>query len=38
MPQAMKSPDVKAAVDKEWDKIEKIPAWQMDRVKSKKDT
>ena len=27
----------KAAVDKEWDKHEKIPAWQMDKVKSKKD-
>ena len=34
LPQAMKIPDAKAAVDKEWDKNEKIPAWQMDKVKS----
>ena len=26
LPQAMKIPDVKAAVDKEWEKLEKIPA------------
>ena len=36
-PQAMKIPDAKAAVDKEWDKREKIPAWQMDKMKSKRD-
>ena len=37
MLQASKNTDAKAAVDKEWDKLEKIPAWQMDKVKSKKD-
>ena len=35
--QAMKILDAKAAVNKEWEKLEKIPAWQMDKVKSKKD-
>ena len=34
--QAMKIPDAKAAVDKEWEKLEKLPAWQFKRVKSKK--
>ena len=29
MPQAMKIPDAKAAVDKEWEKLETIPAWGM---------
>ena len=28
MLQAMKIPDAKAAVDKEWKKLETIPAWQ----------
>ena len=37
MPQAMKIPEAKAAVDKEWKKLETIPAWQLDKVKSKKD-
>ena len=37
MPQAMKIPDAKAAVDKEWKKLEKIPAWQLEKVKSKKE-
>ena len=32
----MKIPDAKAAVDKEWKKLETIPAWQLDKVKSKK--
>ena len=36
MPQAMKIPDAKAAVDKEWKKLETVPAWQLDNVKSKK--
>ena len=35
--QAMKIQDAKVAVNKEWEKLEKIPAWQMDKVKSKKD-
>ena len=37
MPQAMKIPDAKAAVDKECKKLETIPAWQLDKVKSKKE-
>ena len=36
VPQEMKIPDGKAAVDKEWKKLEAIPAWQLERVKSKK--
>ena len=36
MPQAMKIPAAKAAVDKEWDKLEKISAWNLTKVKSKK--
>ena len=35
VPQAMKIPDVRAAVDKEWKKLETIPARQSDKVKSK---
>ena len=31
MPQAMKIPDAKAAVDKEWKKLEAIPARNLDR-------
>ena len=34
MPQAMKIPDAKAAVDKEWKKLETIPAWELGKVKS----
>ena len=30
MPQAMKIPAAKAAVDKEWEKLEKIPVWGLD--------
>ena len=37
MPQVMEIPDAKAAVDKEWEKLETIPAWQLDKVKSKKE-
>ena len=36
MPQAMKIPAAKAAVDKEWEKLEKILAWNLTKVKSKK--
>ena len=36
MPQAMKIPAAKAAVDKKWEKLEKIPAWNLTKVKSKK--
>ena len=32
----MKIPVGKAAVDKEWDKLEKISAWNLAKVKSKK--
>ena len=38
MPQAMKITDEKPAVDKEWKKPETIPAWQLDKVKSKKES
>ena len=37
MPQKMKIPDAKAAVDIEWKKVETIPAWQLDQVKSKRE-
>ena len=36
MPKAMKIPDAKAAVDKEWAKLEKIPAWQLTKVRNKR--
>ena len=36
MPQAMKIPDAIAAVDEEWKKLETIPAWDLEKVKSKK--
>ena len=36
MPQGMKIPAAKAAVDKEWEKLEKISAWNLTKVKSKK--
>ena len=37
MPQAMKIPAAKAAVDKEWEKHEKIPAWDLTRVRHKSE-
>ena len=37
MPEAMKIPAAKAAVDKEWEKLEKISAWNLTKVKSKKE-
>ena len=37
MPQAMNIPNAKPAVDKEWEKLEKLPAWQLDKVKCKKE-
>ena len=37
MPPAMKVPDAKAAVDKERNKLETIPAWQLENVKRKKE-
>ena len=36
MPQAMKIPAAKAAVDKEWGRLEKISAWNLTKVRSKK--
>ena len=33
----MKIRDAKAAVDKEWEKLENLPAWQMTNGKSKKE-
>ena len=37
MPQAMKIPAAKAAVDKEWEKLEKISAWNLTKVRSRKE-
>ena len=37
MPQAMKIPAAKAAVDKEWEKLEMIPAWDLTKVRSKRE-
>ena len=37
MPQAMKIPAAKAAVDKEWGKLEKFSAWNLTKVRSKKE-
>ena len=33
----MRIPDSKAAVDKEWEKLEKLPAWKMTKVRSKRE-
>ena len=37
MLQAMKMPDAKAAVEKEWEKLEEIPAWQLTKVKNENE-
>ena len=37
MPQAMKTPGAKAAVEKEWEILEKILAWQLTKVRNKKE-
>ena len=37
LPQAMKIPAAKAAVDKECEKLEKIPAWALTKVRSKSE-
>ena len=37
MPQAVKIPAAKAAVDKEWEKLEKISEWNLTKVRSKKE-
>ena len=36
IPHAMKTSVAKAAVDKEWQKLEKLPAWQGEEQKKKK--
>ena len=33
----MKVPAAKTAVDKEWEKLEKIPAWDLTTVKNKSE-
>ena len=33
----MKIPDAKAAVDKEWKKLETVPAWNLEQVKSREE-
>ena len=35
MPQAMNIQDAEAAVDEEWKMLEAIPAWDLEKVKSK---
>ena len=37
MPQALKIHAAKAAVDKEWEKLEKFSAWNLTKVRSKKE-
>ena len=37
MPPAMKIPAAKAAVDKEWETLEKFSAWNLTKVRSKKE-
>ena len=37
MPQAMKIPTAKAAMDKEWEKLEKISAWNLTQARSEKE-
>ena len=37
MPQAMKIPAAKAAVDKEWEKLGNISAWNLTEVRSKSE-
>ena len=37
LPQAMNIPEAKAAAHKEWKKLETIPAWKLDKVKSEKE-
>ena len=37
MPQAMKIPEATAAVDNEWKKLDKISAWNLTKVRRKKE-
>ena len=36
MPQAMKIPDAKAAVDREWKKLETNPAWELKKSRARR--
>ena len=35
--EALKIPDAKAAVDKQWEKLKNIPAWDVKKVRSKSE-
>ena len=37
LPQAMNIPAAEVALDKEWEKLEKISAWNLTKVRSKKE-
>ena len=37
MPQAMKIPAAKAAVENEWEKLQRRPAWQLTKVRNKNE-
>ena len=37
MPHAMKIPDAKAGVENNWEKLEKIPAWQLTKVRNRNE-
>ena len=37
MSQAKNILDANVAVDKEWEKLEKLPAWNLDKVHSRKE-
>ena len=37
MPQALKIPDAKAAVEKEWEKLKNIRAWQLTKVRTRRE-
>ena len=37
LPQTLKIPAAKPSVDKEWEKLEKISAWNLTKVRSKKE-
>ena len=37
MPEDMKMPDAKAAVEKYWENLKKMPAWQLTKVRNKKE-
>ena len=37
LPRATKIPGAKAALDRQWEKLEKISAWNLTKVRSKKE-